>query len=220
VRQKHGYLICKKKITLKTCRAKNFRYDKLEDLILNTSHELDLSRVMQDDGVTLKLRQKEDEIAAREKEVSDLKARIEGLIDLLETAKAETRQDFQDRLSKRTAERDRLRGVLTALRREREVLEQERAQQSAGPKSVARLRAELENASGEALYTMRRKLAKPIHSFVDDLRFHADGSVEVVAYGGLVRRSWNLETGSIMLVYDTEFLRSRARAWPTSGSSC
>ena len=46
-RKRHPYLVCQRKSLEKTCKtARNYRYDQVENLILNSVSDLDLTRVL------------------------------------------------------------------------------------------------------------------------------------------------------------------------------
>ena len=182
------YLICSMALRGQQCEegGKNFKYQMVEDTILDHAHEFMLSDIMTARNDSSVLQALDGKMASVRAEIDELDKRIRRLNLTVETCDEELIPDFTANLRQRRSEREAKHSALAELEYDhRRVLS---TQTSSDPeKEIALLREEW-HTSGEAeAYVARSKCNAALRSFIDFINFNSTEKTYTVVILGNVR---------------------------------
>jgi DNA invertase Pin-like site-specific DNA recombinase len=192
-----SYLSCNNRRRGKTCPGpvRSFRYDMVENTILDNTSEFKLSDIMRS-------REQASPIAGLEKQIASLTLALEGiarreskLLDQLEDAD-DALPIIMTRLKERQRERADLEREIASL--DRQKIEAELSLvDSVDEADIRSLREQWQHADGEQAYILRSRVHVALRMFIDFIQFDASvPSFDVIVLGGL--RVYRFKEGKLI----------------------
>ena len=182
------YLICSLALRGGQCEegGKNFKYQMVEDTILDHVHEFMLADIMQAKNDSSVLQALKAETASMQAEIDELDRRIKRLILTVEICDEELLPDLMANLKQRRSEREAKQAAWAELEYDhRRVLS---TQTSSDPEQeIAQLREEWRTSGEAEAYVARSKCNAALRSFIDFINFNTTENTYTVVILGSVR---------------------------------
>ena len=163
------YLACDAARRLKTCTAKNIRYDEFEKLFFDNFEELDISSLIPGNGeIESTLSMLKITISANEERLSEIEGEISNLAENIATTKDSRSRELLDKsLTGRFDEQERLKAENISHNQEMNDLQHQKENLQANVDKAMEIYSLLDSAQGEERIELRLKLRREIKTLIN-----------------------------------------------------